>query len=59
MPRLQELSEDLRRAAPATSDDVTVLLDGRRLDTKAKVLAWLAEIAEDRAAGRSALDEFA
>jgi hypothetical protein len=59
MPTLQELSEDLGRAAPATSDDVTVLLDGRRLDTKAKVLAWLTEIEDDRAAGRSALDELA
>lgn len=59
MPRLRELSEDLRGAAPATSDDVTVLFDGRRLDTKAKVLEWLAEIERDRAAGHSALDELA
>ena len=47
----------MRRAVPATSDGVTVLLDGRRLETNAKVLAWLAEIEEDRAAGRSVLDK--
>lgn len=56
---LRDLSEDLRDADPATADDVTVLLDGRRLDSKAKVLSWLAEVEADRAAGRSALDELA
>ena len=59
MPSLHDLREDLRHAVPPTSDDVTVLVDGRRLDTKEKVLAWLAEVEEDRAAGRSALDELA
>ena len=37
---------------PPTSDDVTITLDGRRLDSKEKVLAWLAEIDVDRAVGR-------
>jgi hypothetical protein len=37
---------------PPTSDDVTITLDGRRLDSKEKVLAWLAEIELDRASGR-------
>lgn len=56
---LKELHEDVRQAGPATPDDVTVLNDGRRLDSKEKVLAWLREIEADRAAGRSALDELA
>jgi len=37
---------------PPTSDDVTITLDGRRLDSKEKDLAWLAEVEVDRAAGR-------
>jgi hypothetical protein len=41
-----------------TSDDVTVTLDGRRLDSKEKVLEWLAEIESDRAAGRTVADSF-
>lgn len=40
-----------------TADDVTVLFDGRRLDSKEQVLRWLAEIESDRAAGRLAIDE--
>ena len=54
---LDELSRDLRDAPPATADDVTILLDGCRIDSKAKVLEWLAEIEEDRKAGRSVLDD--
>jgi hypothetical protein len=53
---LQGVSDSLRDAPPPTTDDVTVLFDGRRLDTKEKVLAWLAEIEADRAAAQSALD---
>ena len=34
-----------------TADDVTVLRDGRRLDTNEKVLGWLGEIEAERAAG--------
>lgn len=58
LPRLslQELCADLSEAPPPTSDDVTILLDGRRLDTKEKVLAWIEELDADRAAGRSVLD---
>jgi hypothetical protein len=41
---------------PPTSDDVTVTLDGRRLDSKEKVLEWLAEIEADRADGRTVAD---
>lgn len=51
----EELSESHRNAPPPTPDDVTVLFDGRRLDSKEKVLEWLAEIESDRTAGRSAL----
>ena len=40
-----------KNARPSTPDDVTVLRDGRRLDTKEKVLAWLGEIETERAAG--------
>lgn len=53
----QELVESHRSASAPTPDDVTLLFDGRRLDSEDKVLEWLAEIESDRAAGRSALDE--
>ncbi len=43
----------VRAAAPATADDVSITLDGRRLDSKEPVLAWLAEVEAERAAGRS------
>ena len=39
-------------ADAATRDDVSVTLDGRRLDNKQAVLAWLREIEVERAAGR-------
>ncbi len=39
-------------AAPATADDVSITLEGRRLDSKEAVLAWLAEVEAERAAGR-------
>ena len=39
---------------PPTPDDVSVTLDGRRLDSKEAVLAWLAEVESDREAGRFA-----
>lgn len=46
-----ELAELVRHARPPTPDDVSITADGRRLDTKDKVLAFLAEIEADRAAG--------
>jgi hypothetical protein len=52
-----ELSDSHRGAPASLPDDVTLLFDGRRIDTKDKVLEWLAEIEADRTAGRSALDE--
>jgi hypothetical protein len=39
-----------------TPDDVSVTLDGRRLDSKEKVMAFLAEVAADVAASRTILD---
>lgn len=42
-----------RAAGPSTPDDVSITRDGRRLDSKEAVLAWLAEVDADRAAGRS------
>lgn len=50
--------ESVRHAGPSTPDDVPVTRDGRRLDTKDKVLAFLAEIEADRAAGVSLNDIF-
>lgn len=38
---------------PATDDDQSVTWDGRVLDSKDKVLAFLAEVAEARAEGRT------
>jgi hypothetical protein len=38
---------------PATHDDQCVTRDGRVLDTKDKVLAFLAEVADTRAEGRT------
>ncbi|MDA8359175.1 MAG: hypothetical protein M0Z95_23385 [Actinomycetota bacterium] len=54
----EELFERLRHAPPPTDDDVTILWDGRRLDSKEKVLEWLAEVelarAEEAAAAADA-----
>jgi hypothetical protein len=45
----EELFERVRNAPPPTEDDVTILWDGRRLDSKEKVLEWLAEVEAVRA----------
>jgi hypothetical protein len=51
----EELFERMRHAAPPTPDDVTILWDGRRLDSREAVMEWLAEVetkrAEEAAAG--------
>jgi len=44
-----ELVERVRHAAPPTEDDVTILWDGRRLDSRESALEWLAEVAAKRA----------
>jgi hypothetical protein len=48
---LDELDDLIRHAPPPTADDVSITMDGRRLDTKEKALAFLAEIEAERAAG--------
>jgi hypothetical protein len=42
----QDIMQQLR---PPTSDDCTITGDGRRLDTKEKLLAYLDEVKEQRA----------
>jgi hypothetical protein len=46
----EELAEALRRALPPTPDDVTILREGRRIDSCESAMAWLAELAAKRAA---------
>jgi hypothetical protein len=41
--------ERMKQAAPPTADDVSILWDGRRLDSREAVMAWLAEVAAQRA----------
>jgi hypothetical protein len=53
---LDELVDLIRHAPPATADDVSITMDGRRLDTKEKALAFLAEIEAERAAGVTVAD---
>ena len=50
MLTLEQIAEGLRGAPPATSDDVPVTLDGRRLDSPDKVRAWLSELNTARSA---------
>lgn len=49
---LEELQASLDKAGHPTPDDVSITLDGRRLDSKEAVVVWLAEVEEDIAAGR-------
>lgn len=49
---LEEMQAGLKNAPPPTTDDVSITLDGRRLDSKEAVLAWLADVEADIAAGR-------
>jgi len=41
---IDEWADRMRIASSPSEDDVTTLLDGRRLDSKEKVLAWLHEL---------------
>ena len=45
----EEWFEGMRHARPSTGDDVTVLWDGRRLDSREAVMEWLAEVEAKRA----------
>jgi hypothetical protein len=38
---------------------VTITLDGRRIDSKEKAIAWLAKMETDRAAGQTAAETLA
>jgi hypothetical protein len=52
MPRAktaEEVIERMRHAAPPTPDDVSILWDGRRLDSRQAVLEWVAEVDAKRA----------
>jgi hypothetical protein len=51
MVTAEEWFERMREAAPPTDDDVTTLWDGRRLDSREKVLEWLEEVEAKRAEG--------
>jgi len=46
-----ELAEAVRDAPSPTADDVSITWDGRRLDSKEKVLAFLAELDAARGKG--------
>jgi len=50
----EELIERVRHAPPPTSDDVSILWDGRRLDTREAVLEWIAEVDARRAQEQAA-----
>lgn len=45
----EELAEARRHASPPSADDVTILRDGRRIDSRESAMAWLAELAAARA----------
>jgi hypothetical protein len=47
-----ELRARFRNLPPPTSDDVSITLDGRRLDTPEKVRQFLLEVAATREAER-------
>jgi hypothetical protein len=45
---IEELAERMRVATRPTDDDVTILLDGRRIDSREAALVWLAELEHTR-----------
>jgi hypothetical protein len=45
----EEWLERMKDAAPPTADDVSDLWDGRRLDSREAMMAWLAEVEAKRA----------
>ena len=44
----EELAAALRQAPPPT-DEATILRDGRHVDARESAMAWLAELARERA----------
>jgi len=51
----ERFSETVRGATDPTVDDVTILRDGRRLDTPEKVRAFVAEFDAEQARRRSSV----
>jgi hypothetical protein len=49
----EELAEAVRNAPQPTADDVSITWDGRHLDSREKVLAFLAELDAARSSGRT------
>jgi hypothetical protein len=47
----KEWFEGMRQARPPTLDNVTVLWDGRRLDSREAVMEWLAEVGAEACRG--------
>ena len=52
----EEFNELFRDALPPTDDDVSITKDGRRLDTKDKVIEFFAELEAERSATAGAND---
>ncbi|MDP9402656.1 MAG: hypothetical protein M3P85_04840 [Actinomycetota bacterium] len=48
-----DLKAKMEAGGPPTSDDVSITTDGRRLDSKEKVLEFLAELEAEREAART------
>ena len=45
---LDALQHAVKRGGPATADDVSITMDGRRLDSRDAVLTFLAEVESER-----------
>ena len=52
----EEVIERMRHAAPPTPDDVSIVWDGRRLDSREAVMEWLGEVDAKRAEEAAAVD---
>lgn len=48
-----EFQARMRAAAPRTADDVSITVDGRRLDSRQAVLEWIAELEAERSDANS------
>lgn len=47
----EEWAEARKHSPPPTDDDVTITWDGRAINTKEKLLAWLEEVEANRKGG--------
>jgi hypothetical protein len=50
----QQWAARMAQCSPPSADDVTILKDGRRLDSREKVLAHIAEVNQEQASERVA-----